>query len=123
MLSNMATARIAIKHGVRGFSSAIVTACAAGAQAIAEAYRLIAEDSAILRDGLTFLLRDRGHRVVAAVPDGVALLTEVAARPPDVCVVAWEILPLDVRGVRDGVQDEVRNVVSKIRTGGTRSTG
>jgi 3-oxoacyl-[acyl-carrier-protein] synthase II len=46
MLSNMATARIAIKHGVRGFSSAIVTACAAGAQAIAEAYRLIAEDSA-----------------------------------------------------------------------------
>jgi 3-oxoacyl-[acyl-carrier-protein] synthase II len=46
MLSNMATARIAIKHGVRGFSSAIVTACAAGAQAIAEAYRLISEDSA-----------------------------------------------------------------------------
>jgi 3-oxoacyl-[acyl-carrier-protein] synthase II len=46
MLSNMATARIAIKHGIRGFSSAIVTACAAGAQAIAEAYRLIGEDSA-----------------------------------------------------------------------------
>ncbi|HVB42162.1 MAG TPA: beta-ketoacyl-[acyl-carrier-protein] synthase family protein [Streptosporangiaceae bacterium] len=46
MLSNMATARIAIKYGIRGFSSAIVTACAAGAQAIAEAYRLIAEDSA-----------------------------------------------------------------------------
>lgn len=46
MLSNMATARIAIKYGIRGFSSAIVTACAAGAQAIAEAYRLISEDSA-----------------------------------------------------------------------------
>jgi 3-oxoacyl-[acyl-carrier-protein] synthase II len=46
MLSNMATARIAIKHGIRGFSSAIVTACAAGAQAIAEAYRLIGEGSA-----------------------------------------------------------------------------
>jgi 3-oxoacyl-[acyl-carrier-protein] synthase II len=46
MLSNMATARIAIKHGIRGFSSAIVTACAAGAQAIAEAYRLIREDIA-----------------------------------------------------------------------------
>ncbi len=46
MLSNMATARIAIKHGIRGFSTAIVTACAAGAQAIAEAYRLIGEDSA-----------------------------------------------------------------------------
>ncbi|MFI8082321.1 beta-ketoacyl-[acyl-carrier-protein] synthase family protein [Kitasatospora sp. NPDC086009] len=41
MLSNMATARIAIKHGIRGFSSAIVTACAAGAQAVAEGLRLI----------------------------------------------------------------------------------
>lgn len=46
MLSNMATARIAIKYGIRGFSSTMVTACAAGAQAIAEAYRLINEDSA-----------------------------------------------------------------------------
>jgi 3-oxoacyl-[acyl-carrier-protein] synthase II len=41
MLSNMAAARIAIAHGVRGFSAAPVTACAAGAQAIAEALRLI----------------------------------------------------------------------------------
>jgi 3-oxoacyl-[acyl-carrier-protein] synthase II len=41
MLSNMATARIAIKHGIRGYSSAVVTACAAGAQAVAEALRLI----------------------------------------------------------------------------------
>ena len=41
MLSNMATARIAIKHGARGFSSAIVTACAAGAQSVAEGFRLI----------------------------------------------------------------------------------
>lgn len=41
MLCNMATARIAIKHGIRGFSSTIVTACAAGAQAIAEGLRLV----------------------------------------------------------------------------------
>ncbi|MFJ5921039.1 beta-ketoacyl-[acyl-carrier-protein] synthase family protein [Kitasatospora sp. NPDC092948] len=41
MLSNMATARVAIKHGVRGFSTSIVTACAAGAQAVAEGLRLI----------------------------------------------------------------------------------
>lgn len=41
MLSNMATARIAIKYGIRGFSSTIVTACAAGAQAVAEGLRLI----------------------------------------------------------------------------------
>lgn len=41
MLSNMASARIALKYGIRGVSSTIVTACAAGAQSIAEAFRLI----------------------------------------------------------------------------------
>ncbi|MDH6109409.1 3-oxoacyl-[acyl-carrier-protein] synthase II [Kitasatospora sp. MAP12-15] len=41
MLSNMGAARIAIKYGIRGYSSAIVTACSAGAQSIAEALRLI----------------------------------------------------------------------------------
>lgn len=46
MLSNMAAARIAIKYGIRGFSTAFVTACAAGAQAVAESFRLIAEGSA-----------------------------------------------------------------------------
>jgi 3-oxoacyl-[acyl-carrier-protein] synthase II len=45
MLPNMATAWIAIKHGVRGFSSTIATACASGGYAVAEALRLI-------RDGL-----------------------------------------------------------------------
>jgi 3-oxoacyl-[acyl-carrier-protein] synthase II len=41
MLGNTAAARIAIKHGIRGYSSSIGTACAAGAQSIAEAFRLI----------------------------------------------------------------------------------
>ncbi|RLK54387.1 beta-ketoacyl-[acyl-carrier-protein] synthase family protein [Actinokineospora cianjurensis] len=41
MLANMAAARIAIKHGIRGHSACIATACAAGAQSIAEALRLI----------------------------------------------------------------------------------
>ncbi|HEV2342854.1 MAG TPA: beta-ketoacyl-[acyl-carrier-protein] synthase family protein [Actinocrinis sp.] len=41
MLSNMAAARIAIKYGIRGYSSAITTACAAGAQSIGEGLRLI----------------------------------------------------------------------------------
>lgn len=45
MLPNMATAWITIRHGVRGFSSAISTACASGGYAVAEALRLI-------RDGL-----------------------------------------------------------------------
>ncbi|MBL0886020.1 response regulator [Myceligenerans indicum] len=37
----------------------------------------IAEDSAILRDGLAALLARRGHEVVAAVPDGDALVERV----------------------------------------------
>ncbi|MBC3843180.1 beta-ketoacyl-[acyl-carrier-protein] synthase family protein [Streptacidiphilus sp. 4-A2] len=41
MLPNMAAARIAIKYGIRGWSSATATACAAGAHAVAEAARLI----------------------------------------------------------------------------------
>ncbi len=41
MLSNMAAARIAIKHGIRGYSAALTTACAAGAQSISEGLRLI----------------------------------------------------------------------------------
>ncbi|HEX3648117.1 MAG TPA: beta-ketoacyl synthase N-terminal-like domain-containing protein, partial [Pseudonocardiaceae bacterium] len=41
LLSNMAAARIAIKYGIRGYSAALVTACAAGAQSIVEAVRLI----------------------------------------------------------------------------------
>ncbi|HCT75079.1 MAG TPA: beta-ketoacyl synthase [Micromonosporaceae bacterium] len=41
MLPNMGTARIAIKHNLRGYSSSIGTACAAGAQSIAEGMRLL----------------------------------------------------------------------------------
>jgi 3-oxoacyl-[acyl-carrier-protein] synthase II len=40
-LPNMAAARIAIKHGIRGPSFAIASACTASAHAIAEALRLI----------------------------------------------------------------------------------
>ncbi len=41
MVPNMGAARIAIKYNIRGYSSCISTACAAGAQSIAEAFRLI----------------------------------------------------------------------------------
>ncbi|HZP52541.1 MAG TPA: beta-ketoacyl-[acyl-carrier-protein] synthase family protein [Actinocrinis sp.] len=41
MLPNMGAARIAIKYGIRGYSSSIGTACAAGAQSIGEATRLL----------------------------------------------------------------------------------
>jgi 3-oxoacyl-[acyl-carrier-protein] synthase II len=41
MLPNMGTARIAIKYGIRGYTSSIGTACAAGAQSIGEGVRLL----------------------------------------------------------------------------------
>jgi DNA-binding NarL/FixJ family response regulator len=53
----------------------------------------IAEDSALLRDGLTHLLHRRGHQVTAAVGDAAALLAAVAAEPPDVVVVDIRMPP------------------------------
>lgn len=41
ILPNMPAARIAIRHGLRGYSSSVGTACASGAQAIADGVRLI----------------------------------------------------------------------------------
>jgi 3-oxoacyl-[acyl-carrier-protein] synthase II len=46
ILPNMPAARVAIKFGIRGYSSSIGTACASGAQAIADGLRLIREDLA-----------------------------------------------------------------------------
>jgi DNA-binding NarL/FixJ family response regulator len=47
---------------------------------------VIAEDSALLRDGLVRLLEDRGHEVAAAVADASSLLAAVAEHQPDVVV-------------------------------------
>ncbi|MDG6105683.1 beta-ketoacyl-[acyl-carrier-protein] synthase family protein [Dactylosporangium aurantiacum] len=41
MLPNMGAARVAMRHGIQGYSSSIGTACAAGAQSIGEAVRLL----------------------------------------------------------------------------------
>ena len=41
MLPGMGAAYIAIKYGIRGYSSSVATACAAGAQSIGDAVRLI----------------------------------------------------------------------------------
>jgi 3-oxoacyl-[acyl-carrier-protein] synthase II len=46
ILPNMPSARIAIEHGIRGYSSSVGTACASGAQAIADGVRLIASGDA-----------------------------------------------------------------------------
>jgi DNA-binding NarL/FixJ family response regulator len=54
---------------------------------------VIAEDSAILREGLVQLLADRGHQVCEAVADGEALLAAVARHRPDVAVVDVRMPP------------------------------
>jgi DNA-binding NarL/FixJ family response regulator len=54
---------------------------------------VVAEDSAILRDGLVQLLGDRGFAVIGAVGDAVSLAQAVAADPPDVAVVDIRMPP------------------------------
>jgi DNA-binding NarL/FixJ family response regulator len=60
----------------------------------ADAVRVVvAEDSAILRDGLVQLLMDRGFAVTGAVSDAASLELAVAADPPDVAVVDIRMPP------------------------------
>lgn len=47
---------------------------------------VIAEDSALLREGLAGILEKAGHEVVAAVADADALLAYTAGRQPDVVI-------------------------------------
>ena len=54
---------------------------------------VIAEDLALLRDGITRLLRDNEIEVVAAVGDGDALVREVEAHRPDLAVVDIRLPP------------------------------
>ncbi len=58
---------------------------------------VIAEDLALLRDGLTRLLRDNDIEVVAAVADAESLVREVLAQRPDLAVVDVRLPP----GYRD----------------------
>ena len=54
---------------------------------------VIAEDLALLRDGLTRLLRDNGFEVVDAVTDGDALVWAVLRERPDVAIVDIRLPP------------------------------
>ncbi|HEY6472095.1 MAG TPA: response regulator, partial [Acidimicrobiales bacterium] len=53
----------------------------------------IAEDSAILRDGLVQLLVDRGFVITGAVAEPNALRSSVAQNPPDVAVIDIRMPP------------------------------
>jgi len=54
---------------------------------------VIAEDLALLRDGLVRLLRDNDFDVVAAVSDGEALVRAVVEEKPDIAVVDIRLPP------------------------------
>ena len=54
---------------------------------------VIAEDAALLREGLRRLLEDRGHEVLAAVDEPGALVAAVAADGPDVAIVDVRMPP------------------------------
>jgi DNA-binding NarL/FixJ family response regulator len=54
---------------------------------------IIAEDSVLLRAGLTRLLADAGEEVVAAVGDGDALVSAVEKHQPDLAVVDVRMPP------------------------------
>ncbi len=54
---------------------------------------VIAEDAAMMREGLSRLLTDRGHEVCAAVADADALLAAVAQHRPDAAVVDIRMPP------------------------------
>jgi len=54
---------------------------------------VIAEDSVLLRDGLTRMLSDGGFEVVAAVPDAAHLLRAVAEHQPDLALIDVRMPP------------------------------
>ena len=54
---------------------------------------VIAEDTALLREGLAGLLEDAGHDVVARVGDAEALLAVVAEHEPDLAIVDVRMPP------------------------------
>jgi DNA-binding NarL/FixJ family response regulator len=54
---------------------------------------VIAEDLALLRDGLTRLLRDNGFDVVRAVRDGDGLVHAVMSERPDIAIVDIRLPP------------------------------
>jgi DNA-binding NarL/FixJ family response regulator len=54
---------------------------------------VVAEDSALVREGLVRLLSDAGEEVVAAVPDGRSLVDAAAEHEPDLAIVDVRMPP------------------------------
>lgn len=66
---------------------------------------VVAEDSALLREGLVRLLTEEGHTVVAAVEDAPSLVEAVREALPDIAVVDVRMPPSHTS---DGLQAAIR---------------
>ncbi|MCV7194343.1 response regulator [Mycolicibacterium brumae] len=66
---------------------------------------VVADDSVLLREGLIRLLTENGHRVVAAVGDGPALVAAIEEHRPDISVVDVRMPPSHTdEGLRAAVE-------------------
>ena len=66
---------------------------------------VIAEDNALLREGLVALVRERGIEVVAHAEDGAGLLRIVDAHKPDLAIVDVRLPPTFTdEGVRAAIE-------------------
>jgi DNA-binding NarL/FixJ family response regulator len=66
---------------------------------------VIAEDSVLLRDGLTRMLADHGHEVVGAVEDAVGLVQHVEREEPDLVVLDVRMPPTHTdEGIRAALE-------------------
>lgn len=79
---------------------------------------VIADDSALLREGLARLLVEAGHEVVAAVADAPSLLDAVAAHTPDLAVVDIRMPPTNTDdGLRAAVDVRLTHSLRRARNG------
>ena len=84
---------------------------------------VIAEDLALLRDGLIRLLRDTGFEVAAAVDHPDRFLEAVEEHRPDVCVVDVRLPPtFNDEGVRAALEARRRRRRRRSRRSSASST-
>ena len=66
---------------------------------------VIAEDLALMREGIASLLKEEGHEVLATVGDGDALLAAAAEHGPDLAIIDVRMPPTQTdEGVRAAVE-------------------
>ena len=83
---------------------------------------VVADDDALLREGIASLLRDAGHEVVGRAHDADDLMLEVRAHVPDVAIVDVRMPPghaddgliaaAEIRRTHPTVEDDNRRVLA-----------